>query len=187
MRSPLRLVTLTLTAAAAFVVPVRAQQPTVVADLLTDLGQVEEKLMSLARAIPESKWSWRPADGVRSVGEVYLHVAADNWFLPTGVGVAAPASTGIAANEYPTVQAYESRKLGMAEILAEVERSFAHLKAAIAATSAERLGEGITLFGRPFTVQQLWIITTTHLHEHLGQMIAYARSNGVVPPWSSGS
>lgn len=187
MRIPKRVPALALTMGLLLAARAPAQQAAVVTDLLTDIGQLEEKLTGLARAIPEDKWSWRPAEGVRSVGEVLLHVAADNWFLPTAVGVAAPSATGILPDNYGTVQAYEGRTLGMADILAEMDRSFAHLKEAMAATPADKLADQITIFGQTFTRQQLWVLTTTHLHEHLGQMIAYARSNGIVPPWSRGS
>jgi hypothetical protein len=50
--------------------------------------------------------------------------------------------------------------------------------------SEEKVGETIEAFGRKMTARSLWITTATHLHEHLGQLIAYARSNNVTPPWS---
>jgi uncharacterized damage-inducible protein DinB len=164
--------------------PAAAQQPTIVADLLRDIGEVEQKLVALAKAMPADRYGWRPGEGVRSMGEVFQHVAADNYLLAAGAGTAPPSSTGIKAEDYGTVQAYETRKLDRAAVIAELEASFAHVKKAIEATTAARLAEKVRLFGMDFTVQQLWIMETTHLHEHLGQSIAYARSNGVVPPWS---
>jgi uncharacterized damage-inducible protein DinB len=140
-------------------------------DLLADVAQVERKLVGLANEMPAATYDWRPMEGVRSVGEVFLHVAADNYLLPTFDGIAAPASTGV-TSDYATAQAFEQRALSRDEIIAALQVSFGHLK--------------VRLFGRTMTGQALWILAVTHLHEHLGQAIAYARSNEVVPPWSRG-
>ena len=156
------------------------------ADLLRDLGQLERKTMALARAIPADKFDWKPSAGARSVGEVLLHVAADNYLLPAAVGFAPDASTGIKGDDYKTAQAFESRKLGRDATIAELEKSFAFLRASLTATTQAKLGEQVSLFGQKFTGQQTWIMTVTHLHEHLGQLIAYARANNVTPPWSQG-
>ena len=164
--------------------PAAASRPAVMNALLRDVTQVEEKMTALAGAIPEAKYAWRPADGVRSTAEVLVHVAADNWFLPTAVGVAAPAETGITAGDYPSVQAYEARTMTKAEAMATMRESFAHLRAAMEKADEAFLAQKIELFGSEMSGTDLWVLTTTHLHEHLGQMIAYARSNGVVPPWS---
>jgi uncharacterized damage-inducible protein DinB len=178
--------TAALAAALAVVssLPATAQQASLAGDLLTDLKEVEEKLVGLARAIPADKYGWRPAEGVRSFAEVMMHVAADNYLMPAGVGAAPPATTGIKAADYKTVQAYESRKATRDEIIADLQVSFAHLRKALEGTTSARLGESVTFFGQQMTVQRLWVLTVTHLHEHLGQGIAYARSNGVKPPWS---
>lgn len=154
------------------------------ADLLDDVAQVEQKLVALARAMPDAAYGARPAQGVRSVGEVFQHVAADNYLLPIFAGTAAPGATGIVGDDYATVRAYETRAADRATIIADLERSFVHLRTAMVATTTAQLADSVTLFGRRITAQRLWILTTTHLHEHLGQSIAYARANGVVPPWS---
>jgi uncharacterized damage-inducible protein DinB len=196
MRSSRRLV-IAAVLVAATTVPAAAQQPAAPAaaaagapagglgaDLLTDLADVEKKVVGLARAIPADKYGWRPAAGVRSVSEVLMHVAADNYLLPAVMGHAPDPSTGIRGDDYKTAQAFEQRKLDRDATIAAVERSFAHLRAGLAATAPTRMGESISFFGQPWTVQRGWVATTTHLHEHLGQLIAYARSAGVVPPWT---
>jgi uncharacterized damage-inducible protein DinB len=184
MRSSTRAAAAAAALIVALVPPVRAQAGGVVADLVKDVAQAEQKLVGLAKAMPESTWAWRPGAGVRTVGEVFQHVAADNYFLPTAVGVAAPAATGIKAGDYKATQAYETRKVSRAEAIADLERSLAHLKQAMQQTTPAQLNESMTVFGMTTTRQGFWILATTHLHEHLGQAIAYARSNGVVPPWS---
>ena len=154
----------------------------VVDQILLQAATAREKIQGLAEAIPEEHYDWRPAEGVRSVGEVFQHVAADNYLLPAILGVDAPAETGITM-EYATVQAYEARDIDKAQIVRELDASFDHLEAAVAATR-EDLDRTASAFGTEFTTGGLWTMAVTHLHEHLGQGIAYARSNGVVPPWS---
>ena len=192
MRPPLRLALAALLLAAP-ASPVLAQQPAaapapagLAGDLLIDVGQLEQKVMGLARAIPADKYGWRPGQGVRSVGEVLLHVAADNYLLPAMLGHPAAPATGIKGDDFKTAQAFERRQLGRDSTIAELQRSFTHLKASLSATRADRLSAPVSMFGQASTVQRMWIMTTTHLHEHLGQLIAYARSNNVVPPWGQG-
>lgn len=169
----------------ASVLQAAAQKPGgVLGDLLTDVTQVEKKMLDLAKSIPADKYGWRPAEGVRSIGEVLLHISADNYLLPAMLGTPADPATGIKADDYKTAVAFENRKMSRDAIIAELEKSFAHLKKSLSATSDAKLGDKVSMFGQTFTVQQTWILTTTHVHEHLGQMIAYARSNGIKPPWS---
>lgn len=158
--------------------------PAATAALLRDIAGLEQKLVALAEAMPEASYDWRPGQGVRSVGEVVMHVAADNYFLPVFAGVDAPAATGIKPGDYPSVQAYEQRKATKAEAIQALRDSFVHLRAAMEGTDEAFLGRTADLFGNQMSGLDLWVMTATHLHEHLGQSIAYARSNGVVPPWS---
>lgn len=153
-------------------------------DLIKLTGDVEQKLVGLADALSVEQQSWRPGEGVRSVQEVFMHVAADNYFLPAVLGVAAPAATRINATDYAAVQAFEQQKLDKAATIAELKTSFAHFTSALNSIPESRMDEAISVFGQDFTVRSFMILATAHLHEHLGQMIAYARTNGVKPPWS---
>ena len=186
MPSPVRALIVAATILAATAAPSLAQQPatSVTADLLADIGQVEKKMMALARAIPDDKAGWRPAPGTRSVSEVLMHVASDNYLIPAALGFPADASTGIKGEDYKTALAFEKRTVTRAQAIAELEKSFTFLRKSLRETPDARLGAPVTMFGQPFTMQQGWIMATTHLHEHLGQLIAYARSNGIAPPWS---
>ena len=111
-------------------------------------------------------------------------MAADNYFMPAALGTAAPAGTGISGTDYKTVDAWEAKTRTRAEIIAEVEQSFAFLKKAMADTPDAKIDASMKMFGPETTPRGTWISTATHLHEHLGQLIAYARSNNVAPPWS---
>ena len=157
--------------------------PAALADLSRDLETVEQKIVALAEALNEDQYAWRPMDGVRSAGEVFMHVAADNYFLPLVTGVPVPEHTGITM-DYETVVAFEQGVGDRDQILTELRDSFAHLRDAIAEAVEADPGRVIEFFGRTSTLQGVWIDTAVHLHEHLGQSIAYARANEVVPPWS---
>lgn len=161
----------------------REAAPSLFADLGEDVAVVKNKLLGLAEAIPEEAYDWRPGDGVRSIRETLLHVAADNYFIPMALGVEPPTRSGITA-DYQSIRRFEGQPLPKDEVIDAVRVSFQHLQRVLEDASPMSVGDEVDLFGRPSTVQKTWILTATHLHEHLGQMIAYARSNDVVPPWS---
>ena len=163
--------------------PAAQTQAGVLGELLTDIAGVEKKVLALARAMPDSAYAWRPDPGVRSTAEVFQHIAADNYFLPVLAEKPAPKETGI-TRDYKTVAAYEKRAMTRDEVIAELEKSFAFLRTSISATTDAQLGATIDMFGQKSTTRGLWLTTATHLHEHLGQLIAYARANKVTPPWS---
>ena len=166
-------------------VPALAQTPGgLMGDLSKDVADVESKIVGLAKALPAAAFEWRPAKGVRSTSEVFVHIAADNYFLPAALGTAAPAETGINGKDYKTAEAFEKKPMPREQVLAEVQKSFAFLKKTMTSVQDAQLGEPIEAFGQKMTRRSLWVSTVTHLHEHLGQLIAYARSNNVTPPWS---
>jgi uncharacterized damage-inducible protein DinB len=170
---------------ALLALPLRAQTPaTVMGDFMHDASEVQTKIVGLAKALPESAYAWRPGKGVRSAGEVLMHVASDNYFLPAMMGFAPPAASGITAKDYKTAEAFEKRTLTRDQIISELEKSFAFLQTSMKGVPDGKLQEPLDAFGQKTTHRRLWLSTTTHLHEHLGQLIAYARSNNVTPPWS---
>jgi uncharacterized damage-inducible protein DinB len=166
----------------SFVLATSASAQGLMLDMHRDAAGVQKKFIDLANAIPEASYSWHP-NGARSVGEVLLHIAGENYLIPSFMGKPIPAGVAINAADMKTVEAYEARKLTKAQIVAELQASFANLHAALPGTDAN-LNENIKFFGQDITRQRAVIGTINHLHEHLGQLIAYARSNNVVPPWS---
>lgn len=142
-------------------------------DMLAQLDDAASKLEQLAGAIPEDKLSWRPAAGVRSVGEVIMHVTGGNYYITSFAGVKAPGDA-------PEGENAASR----AAAIAQLKRSFDHVRTAIRNASDADLDKPATMFGQQTTYRNVYLTTVTHAHEHLGQLIAYARSNGVTPPWS---
>ena len=159
-----------------------ASAGSLVTDMLADVGTVETKIVDLAGAIPEAKYNWAP-DSARSVRRVLLHVAADNYVMPAMQGFAPDPATGL-TSDYQTGAAFEMRNIPKDSVIAELKKSFAFLKQSLQSATPTSMVAPVTMFGQPFTGQSAWILTVTHMHEHLGQLIAYARTNRVKPPWS---
>lgn len=183
MRHPVRSLTL-----AALVLGLAAPVTTqsregVMGEMMRDVGQVEKKIVGLAKAMPESAYQYRPGQGVRSTAEVLMHVAADNYFIPAVMGIAPPKETGI-TKEYDSAVAFEKKAMSRDAAVAELEKSFAFLRQSMQNMPDAQLETAITVFGQKNTNRGFWLMATTHLHEHLGQLIAYARANNVTPPWS---
>ncbi len=180
MRSRLLLIALllllpALSAAAVKTPPRPAVAPTngFRAEFLANLDDVQQKIVALAEATPAGKYTWRPGGDVRSISEVYMHIAGGNYFLATFLGSTPPKTNG---DRETTI----TRK---ADVVAELKKSFEHLRAA--AKNSEDLEKPVKLFGKPTTHRGVLVTVVGHLHEHLGQSIAYARMNGVAPPWSN--
>lgn len=177
----MRLIKLTLLAATLAVVAaplnVHAAPSAVQKDMLMSFEDARDKLLELAEATPDEKYAWSPAEGVRSQAEVFLHVAAANFGLPTFWGVKAPEGFAF--------QGYEKSMTDKAEIQAALKASFEHMTTSFLALSDKDLDKEVDLFGNKTTVRGGYMIILGHVHEHLGQSIAYARSNSIVPPWSA--
>jgi uncharacterized damage-inducible protein DinB len=143
-------------------------------EFMADLDEVQDKITKLAAAVPAEKYAWRPGDGVRSVSEVYMHIAGANYFLATFVNVQPPSTMP------KDIEKITDKKL----VLTELQKSFDHLRMVVKNTPDADFDKQVMLFGKPTTERAVFSTILNHLHEHLGQSIAYARMNGVVPPWS---
>jgi uncharacterized damage-inducible protein DinB len=152
------------------------------AALAADLQRVGDRLGQLAEAVPADKYSWRPADGVRTVSEVYMHIAGANTLLPAGLGAAPPAGLTIPENPFDLATEWERNVTAKDDVVAKLKESFVY--ATQAAPTVQDLGAQVEPFGFPASKRTYLLILLTHAHEHLGQSIAYARSIGVTPPWS---
>lgn len=145
------------------------------AEFFANLDEVADKIVTLADSTPAEKYGWRPAGDIRSISEVYMHIAGGNYFLATYLGAKAPARNG---DPEKTVTA-------KADVLVELRKSFRHIRAVVEKMPNADLEKQVKMFGPTATSYRGVLITAlNHLHEHLGQSIAYARMNGVAPPWS---
>jgi hypothetical protein len=157
------------------------------AELINDVETAHRKFSQLATAM-SGKYTWRPADKVRSFSEVLQHVSGENYALPVAIGVKAPAGFAAGSMQEAFGTAAEMEKItDEAAVKAELDKSFAHLKQAIASLSEAELNKPVEIFGQKTTGRGFLVLIVTHMHEHLGQVIAYARMGGVVPPWSASS
>jgi uncharacterized damage-inducible protein DinB len=145
---------------------------------LGELDHASRQLLQLAQAIPAEKYSWRPAPGVRSVSEVFMHLAIANHFLLSQAGVASGFDLKTLGKEP------EKSKTEKADVIAFLKASFEPLRTNYPTVDKQKK---VMLFGKKVTAEDVFTRVLVHNHEHMGQMIAYARMNGVVPPWSKGS
>jgi uncharacterized damage-inducible protein DinB len=147
-------------------------------EIIAQLDDAEKKLVALAEAFPQEKYAWRPAEGVRSVSELFVHVAGGNYMFSRMAGVQRAPDVALARDAEKTMS-------DKAQIVDVLRKSFAFAKQSVMDVPEAQLDSTVNMFGTPTTTRGLLLTMATHDHEHLGQAIAYARSNGVVPPWSA--
>jgi uncharacterized damage-inducible protein DinB len=146
------------------------------AEFLDGLAYYEQRFTRLAEAIPSEKYSWRPGEGVRSIGEVYAHITAANYGVAHAFGMQAPSGL-----DFKAIQAAAGDKAKVTQLLKD---SFAHFRQAILTISDADMDKPQKMFGRQTTVRGAFMMIIGHFGEHLGQSIAYARVNGITPPWT---
>jgi uncharacterized damage-inducible protein DinB len=147
------------------------------AEFLNELKYEEDRFVRLAQAMPADKYTWRPAEGVRSVSEVYLHVAAANYNIPRLFGMPPPAGFKL--------QGFDKSTSDKTKVIETLRLSFAHMReAALYMSDADLEKQVDWLEGKKNTNRGVMLFILRHAAEHLGQSIAYARINGIVPPWT---
>jgi len=155
--------------------------PTAAAESLLPFNEKVEQVMALARAIPEDKYGWRPGPGVRSFKEVFLHIAFGNT-LQLHVGSGTPREDLV--KEIEQNAKGESEPLTRDQVIEKLTASFNAVRQTMEQSTAGALSRDVDFFGTKTTMRGLLVYIDTHIAEHLGQLIAYARMNGIVPPWS---
>lgn len=152
------------------------------ADLLLPLNDLASKVIALANAVPEEKYAWRPASGVRSFREVFLHIVYGNQLL-MDIANTAPSPEALQKQIAENAK-NETQTLSKERIVALLTESFAAVKKSLEGARANGLGREADFFGQKTTRRGVLTSLDTHIAEHLGQAIAYARMNGITPPWS---
>jgi uncharacterized damage-inducible protein DinB len=143
-----------------------------------DLQQLQEKYVGLARAIPADKFTWRPAEGVRSVSELFLHVSGANYGFPTMM-------TGTTPSPGYKQEGFEKSTTEKAQVIEQLNKSFAYAIASVQAMSNADFAKPEKKLGPDANDGDVIYLMVVHSHEHLGQSIAYAREMGIVPPWTA--
>jgi uncharacterized damage-inducible protein DinB len=171
---------LTLTMLCALAPSSHAQSPKI--DSLEGLWQgfdgewshVSRQVVALAETIPAEKYSWRPAPGVRSVSEVFMHLTIANFGLLAITGPKVPADLK---------EDLETTVTTKPEVIRWLKRSFDAVRDAHTGIKAAELQRKVKVNGRDSTVDGMYLRIIVHANEHMGQMVAYARMNGIAPPW----
>lgn len=170
-----------ITAASAQYSPDRATAVEVRKEFLTDLDSLQSKFLRLAEAFPADKYAWRPAPGVRSVGEVFMHVASEYYFYTPAVWGAKPSP--LIEPKKESFDKFEKMS-SKPEVLKHLKEGFAFGRQAVASLTDEQITGIHKIFNHDSQAIEMAFDMTDDLHEHLGQLISYARMNGVKPPWS---
>ena len=158
--------------------PLDAQAPPGFRDeFLGQFNASMNKFIQLAQAMPEDRFSWSPGEGVMTVARVYAHVARYNYLYPaTSLSVPAPGGED--------AEGVEQSVAAKAEVVDFLRRSREHVRQAVQGMTDEQLAAPTRLYDRDVPRWAVLLQLLAHMNEHLGQSIAYARMNGIVPPWS---
>ncbi len=157
-----------------------AQQPDPLEGLFQgyngELHHVTTQLVQLAEAIPADKYGWRPAPGVRSTGEVFMHIVTANHYLLQAAG----------QKTSKEIESVDVAKISTEKdaVITWLKRALEEVQSAHASATSADMQRKVTLMKHDGTVEGVYLRILVHANEHMGQLIAYARMNGVVPPWS---
>jgi uncharacterized damage-inducible protein DinB len=146
------------------------------AQSLLDLDNVQKKLVQLANAVPADKLNWRPSPDTRSFAEVFLHVAGERYGFMSLLGVDKPAGFD--------GKTYEKSTTDKAQIVAELNKSWDVTQKTINDMTNADFAKLLPKLGPQANEGDVVYLLVADAHEHLGQAIAYARDNGIVPPWT---
>jgi uncharacterized damage-inducible protein DinB len=138
---------------------------------------VSQQLVALAEATPADKFAWRPAPGIRSTSEVYMHIVVANFYLLSVTGPKMPADLPMDAEKLAKITSKP-------EVIAWLKRSLEAVNKAHLAETPKDLECKVRIQGRDATVDGIYLRILVHANEHMGQLVGYARMTGVVPPWS---
>lgn len=155
--------------------------PAAAGDVLFSLNNVESEVMQLAKAVPEGKYGWRPGPGVRTFQQVFLHIAYANHLI---LNIADGSDEAEIRKMIEDNDKGEQQPISKEKTLAALTESFAEAHKYLDEVPARALTRDAEFFGQKTTRRGILIWLDTHMGEHLGQAIAYARMNGIVPPWS---
>ncbi len=153
----------------------RAQNDGVMQGFNGEWKHATNQILQLAEATPADKYSWRPAPGVRSISEVYMHIAIANFYYLGLMGIKTPDISD---------EKLEATVTKKADVIDWLKRSFTAVESARASLKPGDLNRKLKVWGMDVTLDDLYLRAIIHANEHMGQAIAYARMNGIVPPWS---
>jgi len=141
-----------------------------------ELQHVTSQLVALADATPAEKFSWRPSPGVRSTSEVYMHIAIANFYFLSVIG----------KQKMPPeiTQNFEKSVTAKADVISWLKRSLEAAREARSTETPAAMARKVEFLKQSTTADAVYLRLIIHCNEHMGQLVAYARSTGVTPPWS---
>jgi len=135
------------------------------------------QVMQLAQAIPAEKFAWTPQNGVRSFAEVFAHIVSANYYFASKLGAKIP--------EGVKMETIEKDLKTKDAIAAALKQSYDLIINAVKTTKDGDLAKKVEFpFPGEYTDMSAVLIAAGHSNEHLGQLVAYSRMNGITPPWS---
>jgi uncharacterized damage-inducible protein DinB len=143
---------------------------------LLDLAAVQKKFVDLANALPPGKMTWRPSAGSRSFAEVFLHVSAERYGILSPMGATPPAGFN--------GKTFEKSTTDKTKIVEDLNRSWDFAQKTIEGMTNADFAKLLPKLGPQANAGDVVYILVADAHEHLGQSVAYARENGIVPPWT---
>jgi uncharacterized damage-inducible protein DinB len=150
-------------------------------DVIGQIDYIEKQVLQLEEAVPQDKFTWRPAPGVRSIAEAYLHIAYGNYGIGhVATGKTPPAGAGFSGDR----NKWDTQTTDKAAIKKILQASFDWVKDGIKSVPDKDLDKKVSFFGHDMSARAAMMVVANHEAEHLGQSIAYARANKVTPPWS---
>jgi uncharacterized damage-inducible protein DinB len=141
-----------------------------------DLQAVQKKFVDLANALPADKFTWRPSRDSRSFAEVFLHIAGERYGILALMGAQPPAGFD--------GKTFEKSTTDRARIVEELNKSWDFAQKAINGMTNADFAKLLPKLGPQANAGDVIYILVADAHEHLGQLVAYARVNGIVPPWT---
>ena len=160
--------------------PASAQSRSIKEVQVADLRTMKDKFVSLGEAFPIETYDWRPMEGVRSVKDVLVLITTEGNGFPTQWG--APLPMGV--NEDRGAERARLEGLSKDELIAELGGAFDNIIAVVEGMDDDARMRELRFFGQEVRIDGAIAMVAGDMHEHLGQLIAYARTNRIVPPWS---
>jgi hypothetical protein len=146
------------------------------AQSLQDLDDMHKKFVRLAEATPADKFTWRPAPDTRSVSEAFLHLCNMNYGMPVAIGVApAPGYDG---------KTLEKSTTDKAKVIDQLNQCFDYVHKFVDGMTNADFAKPEPKLGPEANAGDVVYLIIADDHEHLGQSVAYARINGITPPWT---
>jgi hypothetical protein len=137
---------------------------------LTDLDTLNARFAALANAFPADKYAWRPGPGVRSVGEVFMHVNSEFYVYVPMVYSAQPSAVIPHPQEKGAMEKFEQMST-KPDVLKHLAAGHAYAINAVGGVDAATLGDTKTIGGHEYTIAEGSFRLADDLHEHLGQLM----------------